>query len=103
MREVTISYDPGEGALLISPDPVPCSVDVDKEVKFKSGLGVSDWRVVFGTYAPLFPSKVASPTHDTLKLKKNRPEDLGHWKYVVVAMTDDGSLVDKDPEMIVEG
>jgi hypothetical protein len=101
MSTVTIYHGPN--GIDVRPDPVKCSVDEDGQVSFEATPDVKDWRVIFGTYAPVeLAGKVASPDSKVLKLKKNRPEDLGHWKYVVVGLSQDGQLSHKDPEMIVD-
>lgn len=106
MKTVTIGYDAAAGAITVDPDPVKVQVLTDKKVRWQSKQDeLKDWRVVFGAYAPVYKTKepkVASPADDTLDLKKNRAEDLGHWKYVVVALTKDGLLTHKDPELIVD-
>lgn len=112
VKNVLIDYANGE--ITVNPDPVKLKVekppkpgqkkppDVKIRWKARSKERVQDWRVIFGTYAPVKDrSKVANPKKKTLTLVRRRPEDLGHWKYVVVALTPDG-LKDKDPEMIVD-
>lgn len=100
VTDVTIDYVDGE--VTVDPDPVECRLPKDTKIRWTKTGKIQDWRVIFGAYAPVLEkSKMASPDNDTLDLVANRPEDLGHWKYVVVAETPDG-LRDKDPEMIVE-
>lgn len=112
ISDVEIDYVDGE--IKVFPDPVQCKVPKPAERganepppvkirwKARSEERVKDWRVIFGTYAPVHDkSKVANPKKDTLTLVRRRPEDLGHWKYVVVADTPDG-IKDKDPELIVD-
>ena len=114
MPVTNVEIDYVDGKITVDPDPVECKVPKPAKqgakkpppVKIrwnaKSKERVKDWRVVLGTYAPVHDkSKVANPKKNTLTLVRRRPEDLGHWKYVVVALTPDG-MKDKDPEMIVE-
>ncbi len=99
------------------PKSAKCSVDGDRYVKWEIGnKETRDWRVIFGPHAPV-DTKVAWPggrprkvvvngkekfvDSDTLVLYKQRPEDIGHVKYVIVGLTDEG-LKHDDPELIVE-
>jgi hypothetical protein len=102
------------GKVTVDEPRVRCNQNPNKppvidRVRWQATENVEDWRVIFGSYAPTVaadaekPSKVASPENDTLHIAdRRRPEDLGHWKYVVVAKCKDGSLGDLDPEMIVD-
>ena len=100
MKTVRIGYDSTAAKITVDHDPLLCSVKTDKAVRWQSDL--DEWRVIFSSNAPINP-KVASPgtDSDTLELKANRPEDLRHVKYVVVAYTEHG-LRHLDPELIVD-
>lgn len=101
---VTIKYDAAKDTLSVDPEKLRCHINKVKKVRWISEGDVGDWRVVFGSYSPVFKAKepkVASNDDDTLELMKNRAEDLGHWKYVVVAQTSKG-LRHLDPELIVD-
>jgi hypothetical protein len=111
VTDVTLDYVDGE--ITVREDPVTVHVpkseaggENEPPVKIRwrveDQTRIRDWRVILGTYAPV-KSQVAKPglNNDALTLVRNRAEDLGHWKYVVVALTPDG-MKHKDPEMIVE-
>lgn len=102
MDPIKITNVPG-GGLIVDPESAVCHVSTDGSVEWTSehDPSILDWRVVFGSYAPVYKSKVATRQDPALQLKKNRVEDLGHWKYVVVAQTEEG-IKHKDPELIVD-
>lgn len=111
---IRINNQPG-GDLSVSDPKARCGVDANGSVFWTSehDSTIKDWRVIFGSYAPVHTkSKIARRGKgvDFLSLVKNRPEDLGHWKYVVVALTEektDGGQIEYklkhlDPELIVD-